>query len=181
MEPCRCKWAQGPNELMCAYHDDEWGQPLRNSRALWELLVLEGFQAGLSWQTVLNKREAFRTAFKGFAPEVVATFTDSDMTELMANPGIIRARAKLQGAITNAKAYMRMQQNGEDFAPWAWSFVNDTPLPGTFPFPAQTPLSARISKELKKRGFTFVGPVIVYSWMQAAGLVNDHEPGCSFR
>jgi DNA-3-methyladenine glycosylase I len=166
---------------MRAYHDDEWGKPLRNSRALWELLVLEGFQAGLSWQTVLNKREAFRTAFKGFVPEVVATFTEADLETMLQNPGIIRARAKLKGAVTNAQAYVRMAENGEDFATWAWNFVNNTPLPGTFPLPAQTPLSATISKELKKRGFTFVGPVIVYSWMQAAGLVNDHEPGCISR
>lgn len=164
---------------MRAYHDEEWGVPLRDSRALWEMLMLEGFQAGLSWSIVLRRREGFQKAFEGFNPEVVAKFDAADVARLMEDPGIIRARAKIEATIGNARAYLAMQQAGEDLAEFTWSFVNGVPLRNESDLiPAKTPLSEDISKALKKRGFKFVGPVIVYAWMQAVGLVNDHAVEC---
>lgn len=174
----RCSWAQ-TDPLMRAYHDEEWGVPLRDSRALWEMLMLEGFQAGLSWSIVLRRREGFQKAFEGFNPEVVAKFDAADVARLMEDPGIIRARAKIEATIGNARAYLAMQQAGEDLAEFTWSFVNGVPLRNESDLiPAKTPLSEDISKALKKRGFKFVGPVIVYAWMQAVGLVNDHAVEC---
>jgi DNA-3-methyladenine glycosylase I len=174
----RCPWAQN-NELMRAYHDEEWGVPQHDPRMLWEMLMLEGFQAGLAWIVVLKKRDAFRAAFKGFDPKKVARFTDKDVERLMQDAGIIRARAKIEATIAGAKVYCAMLENGEDFAQYCWSFTDGKVLKGDGKnVPAQTELSSLISKDMKKRGFKFVGPTIVYAWMQAVGIVNDHAQHC---
>jgi DNA-3-methyladenine glycosylase I len=174
----RCAWADN-DPLMAAYHDEEWGVPEWDSRALWEKLMLDGFQAGLSWSTILRRRESFRQAFKGFDPQRVAMFSDADVERLMQDKGIIRARAKIVATIGNARAYLEMQQNGEDFSKFIWQLSGGVPIQrGTEEIQASTPLSKLISKELKKRGFKFVGPVIVYAWMQATGIVNDHDHSC---
>jgi DNA-3-methyladenine glycosylase I len=181
MNKTRCSWVSA-DPLYIEYHDTEWGVPERDSRALWECLMLEGFQAGLSWITVLKRREGFRAAFQGFDPEVVARFTTADVDRLMQDPGIIRARAKIEATIGGARAFLAMRDKGEDFSEFAWGFVGGTPLRrGDSGVPASTPLSAEISKALKARGFKFVGPTIVYAWMQATGLVNDHAPNCFCR
>jgi DNA-3-methyladenine glycosylase I len=173
----RCTWAES-DSLLRDYHDTEWGVPVRDSRELWELLMLEGFQAGLAWIIVLRKRDAFRKAFKGFDPAKVARFKEADITRLLQNPGIIRSRAKIEATIQAARIYLEMQKTGEDFATFLWGIVGDKPLRTEGPIPAQTPLAVEMSKRLKKRGFKFVGPVIVYAFMQAAGMVNDHSPTC---
>ncbi len=172
----RCSWAVG-DPLMRAYHDAEWGLPQRDSRMLWEMLMLEGFQAGLAWIIVLRKRDAFRAAFAGFDPHKVAEFGEADILRLLGDPGIVRARAKIEATIAGARIYCDMEARGESFADFAWSFTDGKPLPGDG-FHAQTPLSEQISKEMKRRGFKFVGPTIVYAWMQAVGIVNDHAPDC---
>lgn len=176
-EKQRCSWAAA-DPLMRAYHDEEWGVPQHDSRALWELLMLEGFQAGLAWITVLRKREAFRKAFRQFDPSKVARFTEADIARLLENPGIIRSRAKIEATIHGARIFLDMKQSGVDFADWAWSLAGGKPIQNTGPILAQTDLSIAISKELKRRGFKFVGPTIVYAWMQAAGIVNDHAENC---
>ncbi len=174
----RCRWA-GDDPLMQAYHDEEWGVPQRDPRALWEMLMLEGFQAGLSWAIVLRKREAFRQAFDGFDPMAVARFTKRDVDRLMGNPAIIRARAKIEATIAGARIFCEMRDRGEEFASFCWSFSDGQVVPGGGrSVPAETALSAAISKELKHRGFKFVGPTIVYAWMQAVGIVNDHALDC---
>lgn len=173
----RCTWAES-DPLLRAYHDEEWGVPQRDGRALWELLMLEGFQAGLSWITVLRKRETFRAAFRGFDPAKVARFTDRDIERLLQDPGIIRSRAKIEATIKGAQIYLEMQKSGEDFASFLWGIVGGKALQTEPPFPVQTPLAVEMSKQLKKRGFKFVGPVIVYAFMQAAGMVNDHSETC---
>jgi DNA-3-methyladenine glycosylase I len=173
----RCAWA-GSDPLMRAYHDEEWGVPEYDGHALWELLMLEGFQAGLSWITVLRKREAFQAAFKQFDPVKVARFSEADIERLMQNPGIIRSRAKIEATIHGARIFLAMQKEGEDFASFLWSMVGDKPIQNHSPVPAQTPLSVEMSNALKKRGFKFVGPVIVYAFMQASGMVNDHSAEC---
>lgn len=177
----RCAWA-GTDALYRAYHDTEWGVPERDGRALWEKLVLDGFQAGLAWITILRKRDNFRRAFEGFDPERVARFDAADVERLLGDPGIVRSRLKIEGAVRNARAFLAMRDAGEDFATFCWAFVNEAPLrnrPATAAqVPAQTPLSVALSKALKARGFTFVGPVIVYAWMQATGLVDDHVATC---
>jgi DNA-3-methyladenine glycosylase I len=174
----RCAWA-GSDPLMQAYHDEEWGVPERDPRALWEMLMLEGFQAGLAWIIVLRKREAFRQAFAGFDPARVARFTKRDVARLMNNPGIIRAGAKIEATITGARIFCEMRDRGEDFGALCWSFTEGRVLMGTGrAIPSQTELSAVISKDLKRRGFKFVGPTIVYAWMQAVGIVNDHAIDC---
>jgi DNA-3-methyladenine glycosylase I len=174
----RCAWCEG-DPLMREYHDTEWGVPVRDSRLLWETLMLEGFQAGLSWITVLRKREAFREAFAQFDPAVVAGFGEADVLRLMANPGIIRARAKIEATIRGAQIYLDMAQRGESFSELCWSYTDGKVLLGDGKHvPASTDLSEHVSKDLKKRGFKFVGPTIVYAWMQAVGLVNDHGKGC---
>jgi len=174
----RCAWAEG-DPLMTAYHDAEWGSPLRDSRALWEMLMLEGFQAGLSWRTILHRRQGFRAAFRGFEPEAVAKFDAADIGRLMADAGIIRSRAKIEATIGGARAYLAMQSAGEDFASFAWGMAGGRPIQGDgFTVPTSTPLSHDISAALKKRGFKFVGPVIVYAWMQSVGIVNDHAVKC---
>src|SRR5258705_5179 len=150
----RCAWASGDDPLMQAYHDEEWGVPQRDSRALWEMLMLEGFQAGLSWAIVLRKREAFRKAFAGFDPDAVARFTARDIDRLLANPGIIRARAKIEATINGARIFREMRDRGEDFASVCWSFTDGHPVVSSGrSFPVQTPLSDRLSKDLKRRGF----------------------------
>ena len=176
-EKQRCAWSQN-DPLMRQYHDEEWGVPVRDSRELWEILMLEGFQAGLSWQIILRKRESFRKAFKNFDPKKVAKFTDADIERLMQDEGIIRARAKIQATIDGAKIYLAMEKSGEIFSSFLWNFVNGNPIQNSGPLPAKSELSEVMSKELKKRGFKFVGPVIVYAFMQAAGLVNDHAEDC---
>jgi DNA-3-methyladenine glycosylase I len=177
-EKKRCAWA-GTDPLYVAYHDEEWGVPQRDPRMLWEMLMLEGFQAGLAWITVLRKREALRKAFKGFDPAKVARFGEKDITRLLADPGIIRSRAKIEATIAGARIYQAMHKDDEDFADYAWSFADGKPIKGDGKaVPAMTPLSERISKDLKKRGFKFVGPTIVYAWMQAVGIVNDHVAHC---
>lgn len=174
----RCSWAE-TDPLMRVYHDVEWGVPQHDARMLWEMLMLEGFQAGLAWIIILRKREAFRAAFAGFDPEQVARFDDADIARLMANPGIVRARAKIEATIAGARIFLAMRDAGEDFAAYCWSFTDGVSLVGDGRHvPAQTDLSARISKDLKKRGFKFVGPTIVYAWMQAVGIVNDHTADC---
>jgi DNA-3-methyladenine glycosylase I len=174
----RCQWAEG-DPLMTAYHDTEWGVPMRDSRALWEMLMLEGFQAGLSWRTILHRREGFRAAFRGFDPQKVAKFNAADITRLMADAGIIRSRAKIEATIGGARVYLEMQAAGEDFGKFVWDLAGGSPIQGDgVQLPASTPLSQEISKELKKRGYKFVGPVIVYAWMQAVGMVNDHASTC---
>lgn len=179
-EKIRCAWAQS-HPLLAAYHDAEWGKPERDSRALWEKLMLDGFQAGLSWLTILKKRDAFRAAFKGFEPEKVARFSERDIVRLLADEGIIRSRAKIEATIGGARAYLTMAESGEDFSAFCWGFVKGKPLVGDGHVLAKTPLSEEMSKALKKRGFKFVGPTIVYAWMQATGLVNDHALDCAWR
>jgi DNA-3-methyladenine glycosylase I len=173
----RCAWAES-DPLLREYHDTEWGVPVRDSRALWELLMLEGFQAGLAWIIVLRKRDAFRKAFKGFDPAKVARFKEADVERLLQNPGIIRSRAKIEATIDAARIYIEMQKSGEDFDSFLWGIVGGTPIRNEGPIPTQTPLAVEISKQLKQRGFKFVGPVIVYAFMQASGMVNDHSPAC---
>ena len=156
--------------------------PERDGRALWEKLVLDGFQAGLSWITILRKREAFRSAFVGFEPEAVARFGPLDVELLLTDAGIVRSRAKIEAAIGNAQAYLTMREAGLPFSQFVWSFVDGAPLQNAWAagstVPAQTPLSAELSRALRARGFRFVGPVITYAWMQATGLVNDHLTTC---
>lgn len=174
----RCSWAQN-DPLMRDYHDAEWGVPQRDPRMLWEMLMLEGFQAGLAWITILRKREAFRAAFAGFDPVKVAAFDEQDIERLMANPGIARARAKIEATIKGARIYCDMQDRGEDFSAFCWSFTAGVPILGDgVSLVASTPLSENISRELKRRGFKFVGPTIIHAWMQAVGIVNDHSLGC---
>lgn len=174
----RCAWAR-TDPLLADYHDAEWGVPEWDSRALWEKLMLDGFQAGLAWITILRKREAFRKAFEGFVPEKVVKFTADDVERLMRDAGIVRSRAKIEATIGNARAYLAMQAAGEDFSAFIWGMAGGKPIVNkTGKVPTQTPLSEEISKALKKRGFKFVGPVIVYAWMQATGIVDDHAPDC---
>lgn len=173
----RCSWAEG-DPLYEQYHDTEWGVPIHDSRALWELLMLEGFQAGLAWIIVLRKRDALRAAFKQFDPAKVARFTQRDVDRLLKNEGIIRSRAKIDATIAGARIFLQMRDAGEDFATTIWSLAGGRPIQSKGPVVAQTPLSAEISRTLKKKGFKFVGPVIVHAWMQAAGIVNDHAPRC---
>ena len=162
---------------MQAYHDTEWGVPVRDPRLLWETLMLEGFQAGLSWQIILRKREAFREAFAGFDPDRVALFGAGDVERLMGNPGIVRARAKIQATILGARIYLGMGERGASFSAFCWAFTQGRPLLGPGRETAAE-LSARVSRELKKLGFKFVGPTIALAWMQAVGIVNDHDRTC---
>jgi DNA-3-methyladenine glycosylase I len=175
--PQRCAWPAS-DPMMLAYHDEEWGVPEYDSRALWEKLMLDGFQAGLSWSIILKKREGFRKAFAGFDPEKVARFTEADVDRLVLDAGIIRSRSKIAATIGNAKAYLKAQAAGEDFSKFVWGMAGGKPIQNKGPVPTKTPLSEEISAALKKRGYKFVGPVIVYAWMQAVGIVNDHAPDC---
>jgi DNA-3-methyladenine glycosylase I len=178
----RCPWC-GSDPLYVAYHDHEWGRPERDARALWECLILEGFQAGLSWITILRRREGFREAFAGFDPAVIATWGEDEVARLLADARIIRHRGKIEGTIAGARAFLRIEA-GEGFAPFLWRHVGGEPVvnrPATMAdVPAQTAQSVALSKALKAEGFKFCGPTIVYAFMQAAGLVNDHLAGCRF-
>ncbi len=182
MNPPRCAWVPPDDPLYCAYHDEEWGVPERDSRALWEKLVLDGMQAGLSWITILRKRQNIRAAFDGFDPQKVAAYGAADMARLLNDKGIIRSRLKCQAAIDGARLYLAMAERGEDFSAYLWGFVDGMPIQNTWKtikdVPAQTPLSETIAKDLKARGFRFCGPVIVYAFMQAVGMVNDHTIDC---
>ena len=177
----RCPWAES-DPLLRAYHDEEWGVPQRDSRALWEMLMLEGFQAGLSWITILRKREAFREAFVNFDPAKIANFGKRDVARLMNNAGIVRSRAKIEATIKGARIFLDIEEDAEktkeDFSRFVWNIAGGKPIQNKGPVPASTPLSEDMSKALKARGFSFVGPVIVYAWMQAVGMVNDHTPAC---
>lgn len=178
----RCAWVNTPDPIYAAYHDTEWGVPEYDARALWEKLMLDGFQAGLAWITILRKRETMRAAFHGFDPDRIAAYDDTDRERLLADPGIIRSKSKIEAAIGNARAYIDMRENGEDFADYLWGFVNGQPIQNRYAtlkdVPTKTALSETISKDLKKRGFKFVGPTIVYAFMEAVGMVNDHEVTC---
>jgi len=178
-EPLRCPWA-GNDPMTVAYHDDEWGVPQHDDRRLFEKITLEGAQAGLSWSTILRKREGYRAAFADFDPAVVARFTAKRVEHLLANPEIIRNRAKVESTITNARAVLTLQRELGTLDAYLWGFVDGTPLVRKrgAELPAQTPLSVQISKDLKRRGFRFVGPTTVYALMQAMGLVNDHDASC---
>jgi DNA-3-methyladenine glycosylase I len=177
-EIVRCRWAQS-DPLLCTYHDEEWGVPEHDSRALWEKLMLDGFQAGLSWLIVLRKRDAFRKAFHNFDPEKVAKMKEADVKRLLENPGIIRSRAKIEATIGGAKAFLKMRDEGEDFSKFVWGMAGGKPIRNTTgKVPVKTELSEEMSRALKKRGFKFVGPVIVYAWLQATGIVDDHSPDC---
>ena len=178
----RCPWC-GSDPLYVAYHDHEWGRPERDSRRLFELLILESFQAGLSWITILRKRDAFRSAFADFDPEILATWGEPEILRLLANPGIIRHRGKIEGALRGAKAFLRIEA-AQGFSSLLWSFVGGQPLvnrPKTMSdVPGQTMQSQLMSKTLKSAGFSFVGPTITYAFMQASGMVNDHLASCAF-
>ncbi len=178
----RCDWVPLNDALYVEYHDTEWGVPVRDDRKLFEFLLLEFFQAGLSWRTVLYKRENFRKAFAGFDPQKVARFTDSDFERLMQDAGIIRNRLKIRAAISNARAFLNIQESHGSFSDYIWNFVDGKPVINHWKtvgqVPASTPLSDRISKDLKQQGFKFVGTTVIYAHMQATGMVNDHTTEC---
>ena len=176
----RCDWC-GAEPLYVAYHDTEWGVPEYDSRALWEKLVLDGFQAGLAWITILRKRDAFRAAFEGFDPEVIAGWGEPDVLRLLGDAGIVRHRGKIEATIGNAQAWIAMEERG-GFDKFIWDYVDGEPLRNSFAtmseVPPSTEMSTRMSKDLKKAGFKFCGPTIVYAWLEATGVVNDHLVGC---
>jgi DNA-3-methyladenine glycosylase I len=173
----RCQWSES-DPLLRSYHDTEWGVPEFDDRALWEKLMLDGFQAGLSWLIILRKRDAFRKAFKNFDPEKVARFGASDVARLMNDVGIVRSRAKIEATIGGARAYLAMRDAGVGFSDFIWGMTGGKPIQNSGERPTKSPLSEQISKALKQRGFKFVGPVIVYAWVQAVGIVNDHSDDC---
>jgi len=178
----RCEWAPEGDPLYLAYHDEEWGVPSRDDRHLFELLVLEGAQAGLSWATILHKREGYRGAFAGFDPEAVALFGPADVERLLQDSGIVRNRLKVESAVTNARAVLAVQAELGSLADYLWGFVGGQPTVNRWTalgeIPAETPESKELSKDLKRRGFRFVGPTVCYAFMQATGLVNDHVVSC---
>jgi DNA-3-methyladenine glycosylase I len=180
VQPVRCAWAQ--SELAIRYHDEEWGSPVHDDRILFEFLILEGAQAGLSWETILQKRENYRAAFDGFDPEVVAGYKAKKIAQLLKNPGIVRNRLKISSAVRNAKAFLRVQDEFGSFDRYVWQFVNGKPKVNLRnarnPLPARIEESDALSKDLKKRGFNFVGSTICYAFMQATGMVNDHHEQC---
>ncbi|HEY3489419.1 MAG TPA: DNA-3-methyladenine glycosylase I [Candidatus Deferrimicrobiaceae bacterium] len=177
----RCPWA-GEDPGMVRYHDEEWGTPQRDDRALFEFLILEGAQAGLSWSTILRKREAYRRAFLGFDPEKIARYADADMLRLLADPGIVRNRLKVKGAVRNARATLSLVEERGSLSDFLWEFVGGEPVVNAWrsmsEVPAQTDASRAMSRELLRRNFTFVGPTICYAFMQATGMVNDHLVDC---
>lgn len=181
MEPMRCPWA-GTDPDYVRYHDEEWGVPLRDDRALFELLVLEGAQAGLSWMTILKRREGYRRAFEGFDPGRIARYGPAEEARLLSDPGIVRNRLKVGSAIRNARAFLGLQEERGSFSDYLWGFTDGRPVVNHWKemseVPARTDLSDRISADLKRRGFNFVGSVIVYAFLQSAGIVNDHLVGC---
>jgi DNA-3-methyladenine glycosylase I len=178
----RCPWSVKGNQLYIDYHDREWGVPAWDDPTQFEFLILEGAQAGLSWSTILNKREGYREAFAGFDPERIARFGKRELARLMKNPGIVRNRLKIEAAVTNARAYLEFQSRNDGFARHLWTFVGGRPIQHRFTEPKQVPAttaeSDALSKDLKKRGFRFVGSTIIYAHMQATGMVNDHVTGC---
>jgi DNA-3-methyladenine glycosylase I len=181
-EPVRCDWVPLADPLYVDYHDEEWGVPSHEDRALFELLTLEGAQAGLSWATILRKREGYRAAFAGFDPAQVARFGAADTGRLLRDPGIVRNRLKVESAVVNARCVLAVQEELGSLAAYLWSFVGGEPIIGRWQavadIPAETAESRAMSKDLKRRGFRFVGPTVCYAFMQAAGLVNDHVVGC---
>jgi DNA-3-methyladenine glycosylase I len=180
-EKIRCPWCLS-DEAYTKYHDREWGRPLKNDQKLFEFLILDGAQAGLSWLTILKRREGYREAFDGMNPESMARYTERDIGRLMNDTRIIRNRRKIESAVGNARAYLKMMEGPVSFSKWLWNWVDGKPAVNRFKtlaeIPASTPLSESISKDLKKRGFSFVGPTIVYAFLQASGLVNDHLVDC---
>jgi DNA-3-methyladenine glycosylase I len=177
----RCPWP-GTDPLYVSYHDDEWGVPERDDRALYEKLVLDGFQAGLSWITILRKREAFRRAFDNFVPEKIARYGQKKVGALMQDQGIVRNRMKTEGAVASARAWLEIMDSGPGFARYLWDFVDGKPIVNRYKtmgeIPAETEISRIISKDLKARGFKFCGPTVIYAFMQATGMVNDHLASC---
>ena len=178
----RCEWVPEGDPLYLAYHDEEWGVPVRDERALFELLTLEGAQAGLSWSTILRKRDGYRRAFAGFDPDAVARFTDADVERLLADPAIVRNRLKVESTVANARAVLALREQGTSLPEVLWSAVGGEPRRNAWTaleaVPAETEESRALSRELKRRGFRFVGPTVLYALMQAAGLVNDHVTSC---
>jgi len=177
----RCPWP-GTDPIYVAYHDEEWGVPERGDQALYEKLVLDGFQAGLSWITILRKREAFRRAFNGFSPETIARYSPKKVEALMQDQGIVRNRMKIEGAIASARAWLQIMETGAGFSSFLWDFVDGKPIVNRYKkmteIPAETERSRILSKELKAHGFKFCGPTIIYAFMQATGMVNDHLTAC---
>ena len=177
----RCAWP-GNDPLYVQYHDEEWGVPVHDDRKLFEFLILEGAQAGLSWITILRKRPAYQAAYAGFDPEIVARYDEAKFADLMANPGIVRNRLKIQASISNARAFLKVQEEFGSFDAYIWQFVEGKPLQGArqtlADLPAKTPIAEALSKDLIQRGFKFVGPTIIYAHMQATGMVNDHTNDC---
>ena len=178
----RCDWAAGGDELMLAHHDEEWGVPSHDDRHLYEMLTLEGAQAGLSWSTILHKREGYRQAFAGFDPKVVARFTTKDVERLLADPGIVRNRLKVESTVSNAARVLEVQEELGSLDAYLWAFVDGEPIVNRrrslAELPAETELSKFISKDLKKRGFRFIGPTVIYAFMQTVGMVDDHTVDC---
>jgi DNA-3-methyladenine glycosylase I len=184
MTPTRCSWANMANPKYIAYHDHEWGVPCHEETTLFEMLNLEGAQAGLSWETILNKRDNYRLAFDGWDAEKIARYDDARVAALLANPGIVRNRLKVAAAITNARAYLALREQGVTLDGYLWAFVDGRPIVNDWADgarPAKTDLSDRISKDLSKRGFKFVGSTIVYAYMQGIGMVDDHDRDCFCR
>ena len=181
MTTLRCSWANPANPRYLDYHDHEWGVPCHDETTLFEMLNLEGAQAGLSWETILNKRASYRAAFNNWDAEKIALYGPDKVAELLANPGIVRNKLKVAAAITNAQAYLRLRDEGSSLDTYLWDFVGGAPIVNSFTRetrPAKTELSDRISKDLAKRGFKFVGSTIVYAYMQGIGMVDDHDVGC---
>ncbi|MCA0384813.1 MAG: DNA-3-methyladenine glycosylase I [Firmicutes bacterium] len=182
MEKLRCEWLNMSNALYVKYHDEEWGVPVHDDRTLFEMLILEGAQAGLSWETILKKRDNYRHAFANFDAETIATYTEADVERLMQDAGIVRNRLKINATLLNARVFLEIQREFGTFDRYLWNFVNGVPIHNHFDtikeIPAKTELSDRISKDLKKRGMKFVGSTIIYAYMQAVGLVNDHTKRC---
>jgi len=178
----RCSWMNPKNQLYIDYHDNEWGVPVHDDKKLFEMLILEGAQAGLSWETVLKKRENYRKAFDNFDPQKVVNYDETKQAELLQNEGIIRNRLKIKSAIQNAKAFLEIQKESGSFDKYIWAFIDNKPIQNKFEslldLPAKTELSDKISKDLKKRGMNFVGSTIIYAFMQAVGMVNDHYISC---
>lgn len=181
-EPTRCPWSLGVSDAYLAYHDTEWGVPVHDDRTQFEFLILEGAQAGLSWSTILHKRDGYRRAFSDFDPEKVARYSEKRIEKLLADPGIVRNRLKVRSAVTNARAFLEVQEEFDGFCNYVWQFVGGSPKQNRWKreaqVPASTPESDALSKDLKRRGFKFVGSTIVYAHMQATGMVNDHIVGC---
>ena len=180
--PTRCTWCGTDDPLYLNYHDTEWGVPIYDSKALWAKLILDGAQAGLSWITILRKRDNYYAAFDGLDPEKIVHYNDTKVAELLQNPGIVRNKLKINSTIKNARGYLKITEEHGSFSTFCWNFLDGKPLQNAWPtmgdVPAETELSKTVSKTLKKYGFSFVGPTIVYAWMQAVGMINDHTTDC---